>query len=520
MPTGYADPAAHSQYMAASSYPGAAYGGAAYGAAAYGGAAYPDPAVQADIERRRQEDELKRKREDEEQRREEEARRKQEEEQAAKTIRTALLKLKVPTIETFDALKSELQQVMMRDLAKTNFNQRKKLVEERDQVVAMAEKTVAMLKVQRQLAQEKLREKDKLAQSLAKDMGAMVAMAEVTFQKLKEAAKVFESPEGFGDAEVLLHGEALEAVAVKAEESAQVCLNFLMERGESIHSVCSAHMGLEPKKDEPTEAVRTLTLRVQELCAETEFIIAWVRELCRKVNQKKVAGKVSDDIKALFAMYDKDKDGLLSRKEVLSYAKSEFGFVMNEQALDAFWLSVLQDPSAKGVAFEHFQRLKVAVGIAREMDRDRVRLAESAEREKVIAPMRKLWQEKLDPVIETALEQDKVLIKIEQSIISFQLKIGTAIKSEVLEAMAEIEVKVQERRVAAEALRSSIDEIVAAVEVGYKKYVQDFIEDHGKQLMLRLGTLGPRLERLEKLMASFKEKANTLPETWEEAMED
>merc|ERR1719401_574376 len=67
---------------------------------------------------------------------------------------------------------------------------------------------------------------------------------------------------------------------------------------------------------------------------------------------------------AMFKKYDKDGDGFLSKKEIASYAKAEFGFGISAEAV-ANIMPHLANGST-GVPCAKFHALKVAVGIARE----------------------------------------------------------------------------------------------------------------------------------------------------------
>lgn len=92
--------------------------------------------------------------------------------------------------------------------------------------------------------------------------------------------------------------------------------------------------------------------------------------------------KLEQDHK-IFKRYDKDRDSLLSPSEARSYAKREFDFEVPPEVITELLrqLSEISGKVLKGVALDAFHDLKVAVGVARELARDRQRLEAREEEE-------------------------------------------------------------------------------------------------------------------------------------------
>eukprot|EP00928_Gymnodinium_smaydae_P084977 TRINITY_DN6826_c0_g3_i1.p1 TRINITY_DN6826_c0_g3~~TRINITY_DN6826_c0_g3_i1.p1 ORF type:complete len:649 (+),score=169.64 TRINITY_DN6826_c0_g3_i1:153-2099(+) len=67
----------------------------------------------------------------------------------------------------------------------------------------------------------------------------------------------------------------------------------------------------------------------------------------------------------LIQRYDSDRDGQLSREDILAYARGELHFELPLPALDRIWRT-LRPPGSEGLPLAAAQRLKIAIGLARE----------------------------------------------------------------------------------------------------------------------------------------------------------
>merc|ERR1712060_506390 len=107
-------------------------------------------------------------------------------------------------------------------------------------------------------------------------------------------------------------------------------------------------------------------------------------EIKDAVSQKSQAYGKLEKVKTVFRKYDKAKNGLLFKRNVLAYAAGEYNFEIPLDVFESFW-PLHSEYSAKhgekGVAWEQFQDLKTSIGIAREMQRDAKRKEDRLERE-------------------------------------------------------------------------------------------------------------------------------------------
>lgn len=67
----------------------------------------------------------------------------------------------------------------------------------------------------------------------------------------------------------------------------------------------------------------------------------------------------------------------LSKQEVIQYAQGEFEFTPPESCIDRLWRNWVT-PGKAGIAFDCFQQMKVTIGAARVIEKER-RKAQSTE---------------------------------------------------------------------------------------------------------------------------------------------
>merc|ERR1719253_1279466 len=84
-----------------------------------------------------------------------------------------------------------------------------------------------------------------------------------------------------------------------------------------------------------------------------------------------------------FAKYDKDKDSLLSSKEVKAYAQGEFNFALPPQTVQSI-MTKLGGEAGKGVPKARLQSLKVQIGLARDVVRNEELRSSRLKREELL----------------------------------------------------------------------------------------------------------------------------------------
>uniref|UniRef100_A0A7S1QXX4 EF-hand domain-containing protein n=1 Tax=Alexandrium catenella TaxID=2925 RepID=A0A7S1QXX4_ALECA len=134
---------------------------------------------------------------------------------------------------------------------------------------------------------------------------------------------------------------------------------------------------------EAREELLKLQARVHNCLKTIVTLTTTVQAIHLKAVQKEKALKLVEKRSITFDKYDRDKDGQLNKKEIVMYAKGEYNFSIAEGVVPKI-IGKITDGGA-GVPKSKFQRLRVAVGIAREEEASRVRRKKAEERAKYIA---------------------------------------------------------------------------------------------------------------------------------------
>jgi len=181
-------------------------------------------------------------------------------------------------------------------------------------------------------------------------------------------------------AEINTIGEAVDNAITEANAKAKACSDFVLKESVNIRDVPFV-------EGEPASTIRDDLSKLMTRMTEAKKLIAITQQsaLTTRATRLKNATAKEDFEKgmACFKKYDADKDGKLSRKEIIAYAKGEFSFTIPLPSMDLI-CNVLIQPETKGVPLEEFQSVKVAVGLAREKVRDLQRREEREAKEREI----------------------------------------------------------------------------------------------------------------------------------------
>lgn len=304
---------------------------------------------------------------------------------ACAAVATMVQKLRSATPETLDELKKELSETLAVELPKSG-DQRRRLMEDSEKALDAAKRAVAQIKEFRK-TQEKRAEVDRKkkemqdrAVALAEKLKDMAAAVPTQAEKLRNAALPLESMDcKVSDSKLEEMAKALEDVNEEVGKAALQGMAFITESGVEIRTLLPLAQGLKP-----LELNLTLSNLLQQLSTLSGLSSA-VRlktQGARQILSRRHTSRVYDEeMRAAFRKYDRDMDGMLSQKEVQRYAKGEFAFRMPPETLESAWRHLVEEGAA-GVTMVNFQRLKVAVGIAREMARDSIRREERLEMER------------------------------------------------------------------------------------------------------------------------------------------
>eukprot|EP00933_Yihiella_yeosuensis_P033048 TRINITY_DN26757_c0_g1_i1.p1 TRINITY_DN26757_c0_g1~~TRINITY_DN26757_c0_g1_i1.p1 ORF type:complete len:946 (+),score=231.26 TRINITY_DN26757_c0_g1_i1:190-2838(+) len=305
-------------------------------------------------------------------------------------LRRVMARLRLCKPENYQALMIELGNVVVAE----KMNLPPQFHIEVDKVKADAQKRVNTITEcikqateRKKIAEEQRKERVEEAKKHLDELEKLVQVAEVSAQSLFRLAEdklpISETP----TAEQV---EAFEEEAKKIDEETtakyKVCLDYVAEHREKMEQVSdNKRIGKRSVDVLANRAEASNRTRIGAMAnVDHAKRLAFERQEQARVaaERKAAAEELVERERAVFKRYDKDGDGLLKKVEAKSYAKGEFGCEVSDDAIELL-LHRLSEESGKdtvGVPFESFRDLKVAVGVSREVVRDRERQSVKKER--------------------------------------------------------------------------------------------------------------------------------------------
>ncbi|CAE7236707.1 STOML2 [Symbiodinium natans] len=351
----------------------------------------------------KQQEEMKRKAA-EHQRMMEERQKQAEEQRAAMKIRQYMQKVRLSTEENLAQHHQELADVMQEELIKCGL-QAPKVKEECDQAVEQAKTRIQAMKEAKRREEERkeemakqAREAQEKATELLKDLAAKVKEAEKAVDVLVSAAEPLK-PEADLKLDVVNKlATAVQGKVGTAEEAIKECQDFVKEHSAAMRlSAVKRVTPGEETGDEP-ESLQAVVGKLNEITTKKDLTQKTASVAQERLKRKAAAKKLVDAELAKFAKFDVDKDGLLSKKELIAYAKKDASVTIT----DAKATQILKGIGSEGVKGggvgvkkADFHRLKVQVGIAREKLKDAERRKQREAHEKELEGMKEGLKEKV-----------------------------------------------------------------------------------------------------------------------------
>lgn len=462
-------------------------------------------------DQQRQLEEQKRKEEEMRKRQEVEAMRKIEQ-KSTLAIRRVIQKVRAATPETFDELNKELQEVTTAEL-ETCGSQKQRIVEESEKGLEMARKRIEQINEQRRKEEERKKEEEKKrvdaelrAKELVQELGVLVDNAEKSSAKIKEVAgpllddKAAEQSAG----EVEQSAKAVDEACSEAKVTTKACTDFILSRGTEMKDTSRTVPGQPPS--ETKQLLAKLLQRINECTRASDATALAAKGAKEKAAKRAAARGLTQDMQAVFDKYDKDKDKALSRKEVIAYAKGEFKFDLPPAIVESHWkLNVAQD--AKGVPIEQFQGLKVAVGVAREMQRDKLRIQERAAKEQVILKMKAELKEKVQNAAKAVDDADKDVAKCEKQVQPLTQKAKSMAVADMTKLADETDKMIKEAEESASSARAQVAALSENIDEHFKVHLQAFLASEAKSIDMKLGRMDSRIGRAQNLSMRFRDQA-------------
>lgn len=451
-------------------------------------------AQQHQLQRMRQMQELKRQQDQERLMQQEKLRKTQEEQRAAFAIRRILQQLRVCTPENFGLLVKALEEMLASELRNCG-SLEEQVKKEAEQGIHAGKDRAEQQVRERQAAEETKLEKQRLRkenlekfETLTKEVDVLVNLAEDASAKLKLTIEPFTGDlqeEGFQQA-----AKAVEEAGAFSRERGKACTDFITTHGEMLKTQT------EP---EPKQAMVKFFDRINVCARDTEKIIWSSAEVKEKALRRRAAKNKTEKVHAVFKKYDKDEDGMLSRNEVLDYAKTEFNFKVPAEALDSMF-DILVPDGSQGVKVAQFHKLKVSVGVARETARDAQR---REEREKRAAEVQRKRRDLEDLLVEVSAD----VASAEEAVKQFEVHVTPLqSKGKLLNAtqMAEVADEVDEFSKVAAAGHEKGRKRCEDLAEGCEPELVAFLKEQVQPLKARLVRIPQRMQGAKTLLARFR----------------
>jgi len=476
---------------------------------------------------RKQQQEAANKRQEEQQKRVEAMKKQQEvareEQRAASAIRKVMQKIKAAKLEEFEGLESELHCALEKELENCG-SQKDALAEESKKALEQAKQRVSLLKDQKRKIEEKRaaeevrrKEAQEQADALLVELNELVGAAEAAAEAIKEKAAAFDANSKLATADAVCKAaEVVKEADAEVQLKVQACTDFIAAKRINMAAsakgsqagVLAPKIGQEKEEtvDSSTPALAALQRRLSSCKSEAQKTFSNSMTEKDKKEKRIKARELADQDQKSFKKHDKDRDGALSRQEVLQYAKSECGITLPSKTVDLIF-DVLVDDGAKGVSSKDIQRLKVMIGVAREKERDVQRREERLVREKELAASKVQLEEKVKEIAGMCDSFDEALKKAEGLMKAGPEKDSDAKAEAALNHASQVEEAMKEAKDLVTATMDKINSLSEGLETSEHRA---FLKGEVRKLQRRMKGLDTRSAKvaawLKKARADAKKK--------------
>mmetsp|Transcript_69322 Transcript_69322/g.198823 ORF Transcript_69322/g.198823 Transcript_69322/m.198823 type:complete len:727 (+) Transcript_69322:22-2202(+) len=351
-------------------------------------------------------------------RKQEEHMKRQTEAKAASAIRKGLNKYKAVVPETFEAMKTELVTTLTTAMPTLGSQAAVVQAEFEKVLTAMTAKCEQMNEL-RKKNEDRLKEMERkrdeakaTSKKLTEELAKLVEAGEQVSKKFAEQVKVLsEKTDLTSESSVNRACGKVEAEGERANEKVMAMVEFVKTHTNAIKSVPGNHNKAD-KEEDGTPSFNGLQKAAYAIKASVDKDIRALKAAQVKFLAKASAGDVVKKQKAIFSKYDKNRDAMLDKKEILAFGKGEYNnFTVPEATLDMIF-TVIVEPKAKGVKFDDFTRLVAAIGVARERAQDLERRAVREEREQELAVDKAKIQVVIDEILAVIKEASTAVTEL------------------------------------------------------------------------------------------------------------
>lgn len=384
------------------------------------------------------------------------------------------------------------------------------MTEESDKGLEQARARIEQINLARQKEQEKKLEEERRkkeleehARQLVQELDALVGGAETRAEQLKATAKPLEDNAELSVTDVERTAQAVEDAGAEAKARTKACTDFILMRGPEMKDPGPAIPG---QPSETKQSLARLLQRINECTRTTETAVMTARGKKNTAVRRAAARDKTKEMEAVFEKYDRDCDDMLSKKEVVAYSKGEFKFSVPEETLTRIWRNMVEDGS-RGVHIDQFQWLRVAIGAARERERDVKRRAEREEKESVLTDMKADLLGRVKEAAKAVDEADQDVTKAEKQVQPLQVKAKTMPAPGMVALADETDEVIKEAKTSVAEARKQIDSLSEGIDERFVKDLKAFLGTEAKQLEIRMGRMDGRLSRATNLSSRFREQA-------------
>jgi len=472
-------------------------------------------AKRAEEQRQWQHQQMQRLREQEEQRRkmqEEQARRQQEEmqrrreaeekmrmeQQAALKIRKVIQKMRTVSGEEFEAVNTELEQVLQQELPnvgaqadqlRNEANQHSQMAKQRIE----AEKEAKLKEEERQKELERLRLEQEAARKefLTKLEGAIEDL-EKQVAALKEATTPADGAEASEEAAAAAAAAARGDAGSEAKAACQACKDLLVSN--------KTHAEALRQGPESREGMLSLQARIHKGLVDVNSTIEAATAAHDKVLRKAHAQTVLRKRTAVFEKYIAKKQKGFAKAEIAKYAKGEFTYQLSTEDTAKIF-ERLADASGH-IPEERFQQLKLAVACAREAELSRIRRKEAEERRKALEAKKEALRDDFANVGKAADDVESAVAKAEELCNALTATLDSASPSEQSASeLTDAQAQIDAARESTSAVRAQIAKLLSDADDELKAFVQVETSKHEGQAVAYEARLSRTSSSLEAVRA-------------------
>lgn len=352
--------------------------------------------AEREAEQARRAEALKKQREEEEKRRKENA--------AALAVRKVIQKVRLATPDTYEAIRAELEEAQEKNTEAMGA-QALRVAQEAQQTM---EQTLKRIQAQLAKREEDVKKREELEKRKVEEAERVERLKSEILDEVKEAEGKVSDVKGLqSDFMKPNMGPAALAEACKAVAQAVTAATEALGTIEGSVRLKWQDMGSSDDAIKVKEEVRDMLKRVTDGKHELEVMARGAMEAKERAFRKAVAWEKEQEQHEFFNKHDTDRDGILSRDEVLAFSREEFGFEPAAVVLDKI-MRTLQP-----VEFDKFRPLFQKIAIARSEVRARAERTERQRRQKLSEAHRKALEKVCEEAGELLHEAEAALGRAE-----------------------------------------------------------------------------------------------------------